>query len=97
MIETKHLNAFTNMVGKENIYDDKAHMIAYSYDATRTHFEPDAVIFPRHEEDVSNILKYCNDNLIIITARGAGSGFTGGALPANGGIILAMEKHMNKI
>jgi len=97
MIEKQHLNAFINIVGKENIYDDKAHMIAYSYDATRTHFEPDAVIFPRHEEDVSKILKYCNDNLIIITARGAGSGFTGGALPANGGIILAMERHMNKI
>jgi len=97
MIEKKHLEAFSNIVGSENIYDDKAHMIAYSYDATRTHFEPDAVIFPRHEEDVSTILKYCNDNLIIITARGAGSGFTGGALPANGGIILAMEKHMNKI
>jgi glycolate oxidase len=97
MIEKKHLEAFTNIVGSENIYDDKAHMIAYSYDATRTHFEPDAVIFPRNEEDISKILKYCNDNLIIITARGAGSGFTGGALPANGGIILAMEKHMNKI
>jgi len=97
MIDKKHLEAFTNIVGSENIYDDKAHMIAYSYDATRTHFEPDAVIFPRHEEDISKILKYCNDNLIIITARGAGSGFTGGALPANGGIILAMEKHMNKI
>jgi glycolate oxidase len=97
MIDKKHLEAFTSIVGSENIYDDKAHMIAYSYDATRTHFEPDAVIFPRHEDDVSKILKYCNDNLIIITARGAGSGFTGGALPANGGIILAMEKHMNKI
>jgi len=97
MIEKQHLNAFTDIVGAENIYDDKAHMIAYSYDATRTHFEPDAVIFPRSEEDVSKILKYCNDNLIVITARGAGSGFTGGALPANGGIILAMEKHMNKI
>ena len=97
MIDKKHLKAFTQMVGDENIYDDKAHMLAYSYDATRTRFEPDAVIFPRHEQDVSDILKYCNDNLIIITARGAGSGFTGGALPANGGIILAMEKHMNKI
>jgi glycolate oxidase len=97
MIEKQHLNAFINIVGKENIYDDKAHMIAYSYDATRTHFEPDAVIFPRDEADVSKILKYCNDNLIVITARGAGSGFTGGALPANGGIILAMERHMNKI
>ncbi len=97
MIDTKHLNALTTIVGKENIYDDKAHMIAYSYDATRTRFEPDAVVFPRNEEDVSKILKYCNDNLIVITARGAGSGFTGGALPTNGGIILAMEKHMNKI
>ena len=97
MIDKKHLKAFTDMVGAENIYDDKAHMIAYSYDATRTRYEPDAVIFPRDEQDVSKILKYCNDNLIIITPRGAGSGFTGGALPANGGIVLAMEKHMNKI
>jgi len=97
MIDKQHLKAFTDIVGKENIYDDKAHMIAYSYDATRTRFEPDAVIFPRDEQDVRDILKYCNKNQIIITPRGAGSGFTGGALPANGGIILAMEKHMNKI
>ncbi len=97
MIGQQHLKAFTKIVGSENIYDDKAHMIAYSYDATRTRFEPDAVIFPRHEEDISTILKYCNDHQIIITPRGAGSGFTGGALPANGGIILALEKHMNKI
>jgi len=97
MIEKKHLKAFTKIVGKENIYDDKAHMIAYSYDATRTRYQPDAVIFPRHEQDVSDILKYCNQHLIVITPRGAGSGFTGGALPANGGIILALEKHMNKI
>ncbi|MEA3491538.1 MAG: FAD-linked oxidase C-terminal domain-containing protein [Campylobacterota bacterium] len=97
MIDEKHLQAFEEIVGAENLYSDKAHLIAYSYDATRTHFEPDAVIFPRHEEDVSKILQYCNQNHIIITPRGAGSGFTGGALPANGGIILAMEKHMNKI
>ena len=97
MIDKKHLKAFTKIVGNENIYDDKAHMIAYSYDATRTRYEPDAVIFPRHEQDVSDILKYCNQHKIIITPRGAGSGFTGGALPANGGIVLGMEKHMNKI
>jgi glycolate oxidase len=97
MLDKKHLKAFTQIVGEENIYDDKAHMIAYSYDATRTRYEPDAVIFPRHEQDVSDILKYCNEHQIIITPRGAGSGFTGGALPANGGIVLGMEKHMNKI
>ena len=97
MIDKKHLKAFTKIVGAENIYDDKAHMIAYSYDATRTRYEPDAVIFPRDEKDVSDILVYCDSHHIVITPRGAGSGFTGGALPANGGIILALEKHMNKI
>jgi len=97
MMDSIHINHFKKIVGDENIYNDKAHMIAYSYDATRERYEPDAVIFPRDEEDISKILKYCNDNQIIITPRGAGSGFTGGALPSNGGIILALEKHMNKI
>ena len=97
MIKDKHINALIDIVGEDNIYSDKAHLIAYSYDATRTKYEPDAVVFPRDEDDISKILKYCNRHKIIITPRGAGSGFTGGALPAHGGIILAMEKHMNKI
>jgi len=97
MIDYKHINAFEAIVGDENVYSDKAHLIAYSYDATRTKFEPDGVVFPRDEDDVSKILTYCNKHKIVITPRGAGSGFTGGALPSNGGIILALEKHMNKI
>ncbi len=97
MLEKRDKKAFEQIVGAENIYDDKAHMLAYAYDATREHYEPDAVIFPRNEADVSAILSYCNTHGIVITPRGAGSGFTGGALPKNGGIILAFEKHMNKI
>jgi glycolate oxidase len=97
MLSANALDFFTTLVGKENIYSDKAHLIAYSYDATRERFEPDAVIFPRSEQDVSEILKYCNEHKIVIVPRGAGSGFTGGALPASAGIVLGFEKHMNKI
>ncbi len=97
MIDSIHIEHFTSLVGSDNIYSDKAHLIAYSYDATRERFEPDAVLFPRHEEDVSAILSYCNEHGIVIVPRGAGSGFTGGALPSRGGIVLAFEKHMNKI
>jgi len=96
-MDAKHIDYFKQCVGSENVYDDKAHLIAYCYDATRTRYQPDAVIFPRDEADVSKILSYCNEHRIIITPRGAGSGFTGGSLPANGGVILAFEKHMNKI
>lgn len=96
-MDKRHLKALKKIVGEENLYSDKAHMLAYSYDATRSHFEPDAVIFPRDEADVSAVLKYCDKEHIIIVPRGAGSGFTGGALPSSGGIVLAFEKHMNKI
>lgn len=97
MLDLVHINHLKSIVGEENIKSDKAHLIAYCYDATRTRFEPDAVVFPRNEDDVSKILKYCNEHKIVIVPRGAGSGFTGGALPANGGIILSLERHMNKL
>lgn len=97
MLPSGALNFFTELLGKENVYSDKAHLIAYSYDATRERFEPDAVLFPRSEQDISDILKYCNEHRIVLVPRGAGSGFTGGALPSNGGVVLGFEKHMNKI
>lgn len=97
MLSSENINGLKNIVGEENVFSDKAHRLAYSYDATRLTYEPDGVIFPRDEEDVQKILKYCNDKKIVIIPRGAGSGFTGGALPAHGGIVLAFEKHMNKI
>ncbi len=97
MIKEEHLEYISSIVGKENVKSDKAHQIAYSYDATKERFEPDAVVFPRDEQDISKILKFCNEHKIIIVPRGAGSGFTGGALPSNGGIVLSLERHMNKL
>lgn len=97
MLDAQHIQALKEIVGEENCFDDKAHKLAYCYDATRNRYEPDAVIFPRCEEDVSRLLAYCNTHKITIVPRGAGSGFTGGSLPVNGGIVLAFEKHMNKI
>ncbi len=97
MIEQLHLDKFIQIVGQDNVKSDKAHLIAYCYDATKERFEPDAVVFPRDKNDISKILKYCNEHKIIIVPRGAGSGFTGGALPSNGGIILSLERHMNQL
>jgi glycolate oxidase len=96
-VDKNIIKQLQDIVGEENIKTDKAHLIAYCYDATKERYEPDAVVFPRNEEDISNILKLCSEKNIIITPRGAGSGFTGGSLPADGGIVLSLEKHMNKI
>ena len=88
---------FVSLLGAENAYFDEAHKRAYSYDATRKSFLPDGVLFPRDENDVCEILKFCNENKIIVVPRGAGSGFTGGSLAVSGGVVLGFEKYMNKI
>lgn len=97
MLESTHIQALSAIVGKDNCHTHKAHLLAYCYDATRERYEPDAVVYPRDEAEVSAILRYCNSHKIAIVPRGAGSGFTGGALPASGGIILSLEKHFNQI
>lgn len=96
-MEQTHINFFKKLLGEDNAYFDEAHKFAYSYDATRKVFKPDAVLFPKDEDEVSKILAYCNDNLLPVIPRGAGSGFTGGALAVSGGVIISFEKHMNKI
>ena len=96
-MDKKHEKFFIKLLGEDNAYFDEAHKIAYCYDATRKRYAPDGVVFPRDESDVSEILKYCNEHKITIIPRGAGSGFAGGALASSGGIIMTLEKHMNKI
>lgn len=97
MIKSEFKEYFKNLLGEENAHFNSIHQRAYSYDATKKHYLPDGVLFPRNEEDISEILKYCNDRQIIVVPRGSGSGFTGGALAVNGGLILSFEKHMNQI
>lgn len=97
MINNDDIKFFKNLLGDEGACFDKAHLNAYCYDATRTRHLPDGVLFPKDENDISKILSYCNQKRIKIIPRGAGSGFTGGALAAGGGLILALERHMNKI
>ncbi|MDR0746868.1 MAG: FAD-binding protein [Helicobacteraceae bacterium] len=97
MLSADHIRALKQIAGADNCFDDKPHRLAYAYDATRMSLEPDAVVFPRGENDVSAILRYCNDKGVPVVPRGAGTGFTGGSLSAKGGVVLAMEKHMNQI
>ncbi|MCI6989364.1 MAG: FAD-binding protein [Campylobacter sp.] len=97
MLQKEHIAFFHKLLGEDNVYFDDDHRTAYSYDATKKRYKPDGVLFPRNEIDISQILAYCNENSIPIIPRGAGSGFTGGSLAVDGGLILGFEKYMNKI
>jgi glycolate oxidase len=84
------------LLGPENVATDLQDLICYGYDATQMEFLPDAVVHPADPEEVALVLKLANRELIPVFPRGAGSGFTGGALPKGGGIVLVTTR-MNRI
>lgn len=59
-------------------------------------FLPHLVLKPSNTQEVSEILRYCNEHKIPVTPSGARTGLSGGALPIHGGIALSLER-MNKI
>lgn len=86
-----------SIVGENFVFSDPETLKDYSQDETEDlSFLPDIVVKPGSPEEISSILKYCNENLIPVTPRGAGTGLSGGALPVKKGIVLSMER-LNKI
>ncbi len=85
-----------NIVGAENIIVEPERVEPYGADAVKEKFPPEAVVFPENTRQVSDILKLANEFLFPVTARGGGVGYTGGAVPVDGGIVVGTDR-MNKI
>lgn len=59
-------------------------------------FLPDVVLEPESTEEVAAILSWANNHEVPVTAAGARTGLSGGALPICGGIALSLNR-MNRI
>ncbi len=84
------------IVGAENVLIEPEKVEPYGADAVKEKFPPEAVVFPEMTSHVVAILKLANEYLFPVTARGGGVGYTGGAVPIDGGIVIGTDR-MNKI
>ncbi len=89
-------NELKRIVGPENASFAAEELLCYSYDATNRLFQPGAVVFVKSAEEVSLILKMANSEGFPVVPRGAGSGFSGGSIPVEGGVVISTER-MNNI
>lgn len=89
----QYLDAFRSIVGAEFVLVDEEALHRYAHDETEDlHFLPDVVLKPRTAQEISAILKICNQHKIAVTPRGGGTGLSGGALPHLGGVLLSIER-----
>src|ERR671932_2640837 len=52
----------------------------------------DAIVFPRDTEEVARVVAWCYENGVPVVPRGGGTGYAGGCVPVNGGVVLALER-----
>jgi len=77
----------------ENVIVDQAGLSAYECDGLSAYRQlPLVVVLPETKEQVSEILKYCNNAGIKVVARGAGTSLSGGALPLADAVMLGLGK-----
>ena len=80
----------------DRIIDDAASLYPYAFDASfwslRAQRVPDVVVIPRTTAEVQAVVRLAAETETPIVARGAGTGQTGGAVAAKGGIIVSLAQ-----
>src|SRR5919107_2713414 len=94
--ETEVLARLREIVGAENVLVDEERVEPYAGDALKEKFPPEAVVLPENAEQISAVMRLANERRFPVTARGGGVGYTGGAVPVEGGIVVGTDR-MNRI
>ena len=76
--------------------DEPHDLERYATDALGIGAPPDLVVLPESTDEISAIARLCNEHRVPLVVRGAGTGYTGGAVPTRGGVVLSMER-LNRI
>jgi glycolate oxidase len=72
--------------------EDEASRLSYGTDALLRGAPADLVLAPGSVDEIAAIARLCNAHHVPLVVRGAGSGYTGGAVPVRGGVVLSMER-----
>ena len=92
------VNQFKNLLGEPFVLCDEESLKNYGHDETENLlYLPEVVLKPNTTEQISAVMNICNQHLIPVTPRGAGTGLSGGALPHLGGVLISTERFKNII
>jgi len=86
-----------DLLGEENVLREDAALHAYGYDAFLIEARPGLVVFPRTTEEVQAIVRAARKHGVDYVARGAGTGYAGGALAVRGGVVVCLSRMRDPI
>jgi glycolate oxidase len=84
------------IVGENYLLVEKEDVIVYEQDGSILQAMPEIVALPANVEQVAEVVKAAQRADVPIIPRGSGTGLAGGAVPAEGGIVLSLAR-LNRI
>src|SRR5205809_6792188 len=79
-------------IGREWVLTDPGDLLAYGYDGTIERGAPQVVCLPASAEEVAATVRIAQRYDLPVIPRGAGTGLSGGAVAAFGGVIVGMSR-----
>lgn len=93
MLSADILAEFIAAVGEDSVVHERTQLFTYECDGAPAFREvPLAVLLPRSTEHVQAIVRICARHKLPFVARGAGTGLSGGSMPAAGGIVISFSR-----
>lgn len=86
------INELRAIVGARFVLTEKEDTIVYEQDGSIFQVMPEIVVVPADTEQVSAVIKAARRANVPIIPRGSGTGLAGGAVPAEGGIVLSLAR-----
>lgn len=86
------IRALERAVGRERVISTPEELIAFEFDGTIERGTPQAVVFPESTEQVAAAVRVAHRFDVPVIPRGAGTGLSGGAVAAVGGVVVALTR-----
>src|SRR5439155_21922209 len=96
MNRDKLIRELRAVVGDEYVLVEKEDVIVYEQDGSIMQAMPEIVVLPGSAEEVAAVVRAAKQANVPIVPRGSGTGLAGGAVPAEGGVVISLAR-MNRI
>jgi glycolate oxidase len=91
-VEPDLVQAFTAIVGARYALTEVEARRPYQQDALQIEHPAELVLVPGDTREIAAVARLCNEHGVPLVVRGAGTGYTGGAVPLRGGVVVSMER-----
>ncbi len=104
-MDTKVIEALEEIVGEKWVDTDADRVLSYATEWTNESYglvapkpvEDCVVVKPRTESEISEIMKYANENSVSVIPKGGNTALAANAIPDEPSVILVLERMNEKI